>query len=123
MLYKFQSFAIINIIFILLMLIYFVKCSTLSIKSNELNTNSSNAISCSSLDNKKLRIITFDLFGALMLTVSSLQQNIASVSLSLSSADIKIFTNILLCAYISSFVKSFLISNISLIYSTECDDI
>lgn len=91
--------------------ILFNECASLSINDRqfkiELN-NKSDSIDCSSLNISALRVLTFDLFGALMLTESSLQQNIASVLPSLSSADIKIFTNKWLSAYVSYFGKSFL---------------
>ncbi|CAF4643968.1 unnamed protein product, partial [Rotaria socialis] len=70
--------------------------STLSISGQTSNielNNSSTLISCSSLDVKKLRLVTFDLFGALMLTESSMNQNIASLLPSLSSLDVEKFAN------------------------------
>ncbi|CAM2721860.1 unnamed protein product, partial [Rotaria socialis] len=70
--------------------------STLSISGQTSNielNNSSTLISCSSLDVKELRLVTFDLFGALMLTESSMNQNIASLLPSLSSLDVEKFAN------------------------------
>ncbi|UJR20161.1 hypothetical protein I4U23_023293 [Adineta vaga] len=65
------------------------------------------SISCSSLNVSTLQIITFDLFGALMSTESSLERNIAVLLPSLSSNEIKKFTNDWLDAYASYFGKSF----------------
>ena len=65
--------------------------------------NSSSVIPCSSLNVSALRLITFDLFGALMLTEVSLQQSIGMLLPMLSSDDVANFTSQWLFAYQSYF--------------------
>ncbi|CAF2091988.1 unnamed protein product [Rotaria magnacalcarata] len=110
MVHPFQYSNVIPMIFIFCVCEFFVQCSNLSIDgqtSNIDHKNSSTLISCSSLDLNKLRLVTFDLFGALMLTESSMNQNIASLLPSLSSLDVEKFTSNWLSAYVSYFGKSF----------------
>lgn len=65
------------------------------------------AIPCSSLNVSELRLITFDLFGALMLTESSINHSIAQLLPSLAVSDVNNFTDEWLLAYQSFFGKSF----------------
>ncbi|CAF1121178.1 unnamed protein product [Rotaria sordida] len=106
MAYTFRSLDALTIIFISVL---FIECSTLHIKPQLLNSewnNSPASIDCSSLNVNTSRLVTFDLFGALMLTRSSMNRNIASLLPSLSSTDIQEFTNAWLDAYKSYFGKS-----------------
>jgi len=63
--------------------------------------------SCSSLNVSSIEVITFDLFGALMLTEMSMERNIAALLPQLSSANVTKFTDLWLTAYVSYFGKSF----------------
>lgn len=66
----------------------------------------SEVIPCSSLNVSALSLVTFDLFGALMLTEASLEKSITRLVPSLSTAQIKRFTDDWLSAYASYFGKS-----------------
>jgi HAD superfamily hydrolase (TIGR01493 family) len=96
--------------FILSAFTFLLQCSSLYISPRpskvELN-NSSAAIPCSSINVSALRVLTFDLFGALMLTESSLQLNIAALLPSLSAVDVEKFADMWGDAYASYFGKSF----------------
>lgn len=84
----------------------FLQCSGLSLNPQASKINLSEtptALPCSLLNVSALRVVTFDLFGALMLTESSMQNNIASLLPSLSSADVEEFTGLWLSAYVSHF--------------------
>ena len=98
------------VIFVFLNFNFFVQSSPIHLSSaaskTELNT-SSVPVPCSSFNASALRVLSFDLFGALMLTDSSLHHNIAALLPSLTSTDIEIFTNDWLDAYASYFGKSF----------------
>jgi FMN phosphatase YigB (HAD superfamily) len=110
MAHLFGCFIASAVIFIMFSSTFFVQCSALymrPIASKTEPNNSSAAISCSSLNVSALRVVTFDLFGALMLTESSLNHNIAALLPSLSSADVEEFTGHWLDAYASYFGKSF----------------
>ncbi|CAF1342734.1 unnamed protein product [Adineta ricciae] len=94
----------------ILIFIFCAQCSSLYIDSqiSKINRNNlSDSSPCPSLNVSTIRLITFDLFGALMLTKSSLQSNIAELLPSLSSSDVERFTNIWVEAYVSYFGKSF----------------
>jgi hypothetical protein len=83
---------------------FFIQCSGLHINARVSKTklnNPSTFISCSSLN-----VLTFDFFGALMLTESSLHRNIAALLPSLSSTDVGKFTDSWLDAYASYFGES-----------------
>ena len=67
----------------------------------------SDVIPCSSLNVSTLTVVTFDLFGALMLTESSLEHSISTLIPSLSSKQVNRFTDQWLDAYASYFGKSF----------------
>jgi 2-haloalkanoic acid dehalogenase type II len=89
---------------------FFLQCSALYISppASEADFNKPPAaIACSSLNVSELRVLTFDLFGALMLTDSSLHDNIAPLLPSLSSANITEFSDLWLNAYASYFGESF----------------
>lgn len=106
----FHSFHIFTVIFIIYSSQLCIECLNLSINRKETDidlSKSSTPIDCSSLNVSTLRVITFDLFGALMLTPSSMERNIASILPSLSSSEIKTFTNKWLSDYVSYFGKSF----------------
>jgi 2-haloalkanoic acid dehalogenase type II len=108
--YTFGYFQFVAVIFILFVTTLFVQCSGLDIGRQKLKkdlSSSPTAIPCSSLNVSALRVLTFDLFGALMLTESSLYDNIGSLLPSLSSANVKEFVNLWLDAYVSYFGKSF----------------
>ena len=97
------------LIFVLLLCIFSVQCIisyiTFPISKVEFNDRAA-PIPCSSLNVSELHLITFDVFGALMLTQSSLKRNIAALLPSLSPADVQNFTNDWLLAYQSYFGKS-----------------
>jgi FMN phosphatase YigB (HAD superfamily) len=83
---------------------FFIQCSGLHINPQASKTklnNPSSVISCSSLNISALQVVTFDLFGELMLTESSLHRNIAALLPSLSSTDVSKFTDSWLDAYAS----------------------
>lgn len=65
------------------------------------------AIPCSLLNVSELRLITFDLFGALMLTKSSLNDTIAQLLPTLAVSDVENFTAEWLLAYQSFFGQTF----------------
>lgn len=94
--YIFNSFQLIIGIFSVL----FIQCSGLAIRS-------STPIPCSSFNASALRVVTFDLFGALMLTESSMTGSIRSLLPSLSSTNVTNFVNSWLKAYVSYFGQSF----------------
>lgn len=80
----------------------FLQCSIVSSA-----TNPPVPIPCSSFNASALRVVTFDLFGALMLTESSMQDSIRALIPSLSSANVTKFVDLWLDAYVSYFGKSF----------------
>ncbi|CAF1198528.1 unnamed protein product [Rotaria sp. Silwood1] len=107
---EFRFFDVAVVIFILLACTLLIERSTLYMKTPAPTAeliNSSASTSCSSLNVSTLRLITFDLFGALMLTESSMNGNIASLLPSLSLDDVQKFTKDWLSAYESFFGKSF----------------
>lgn len=75
--------------------------STISVQTAALQP-----ISCSTLNVSALRVVTFDLFGALMLTDLSLSRSIGALLPSLSSNDVENLTEQWLDAYASYFGKS-----------------
>lgn len=81
----------------------FLQCSIVSSENNP-----PTPIPCSSFNASALRVVTFDLFGALMLTESSLQDNVRALIPSLSSTNVAKFVDLWLDAYVSYFGKSFL---------------
>ncbi|CAF2406887.1 unnamed protein product [Rotaria sp. Silwood2] len=87
-----------------------MECSTLQINQrllkNELR-RSSTSVGCPSLNVSELRLVTFDLFGALMSTRSSMNRNIASLLPSLLPSDVEKFTNKWLEDYKDYFGVSF----------------
>ncbi|CAF1084551.1 unnamed protein product [Adineta ricciae] len=98
------------IVIVILIFIFCVQCSSLYVDSQISKIdrrNLSDPPPCPSLNVSALRLITFDLFGALMLTRSSLQSHIAELLPSLSSSDVERFTDTWLEAYVSYFGKSF----------------
>lgn len=109
--YTFGYFQFVVVIFTLFVTTFFVQCSASYIGpqtiKKDLNNSPAAAISCSSLNVSALKVLTFDLFGALMLTESSLYDNIGLLLPSLSSDDVKEFVNLWFSAYASYFGKSF----------------
>ena len=106
----FECFQLGAMIYAVFIATFFVQCLALHISSEPLKSefsSSSTPIPCSSLNVSALRVVTFDLFGALMLTDSSLNRNIAALLPSLSSSNVEEFTDQWLDAYASYFGKSF----------------
>jgi 2-haloalkanoic acid dehalogenase type II len=101
MAYTFGCFHFVAVIVTIL----FIQCSVSYIGPRTVKNPA--AIPCSSLNVSALKVLTFDLFGALMLTESSLYDNIGPLVPSLSSAQVKDFVNLWLSAYVSYFGDSF----------------
>ncbi|CAF1303718.1 unnamed protein product [Rotaria magnacalcarata] len=110
MAWQFRFFDVFTAIIILFTCTFIIQRSALYMKARSSTAeliNSSASTSCSSLNVSSVRLITFDLFGALMLTEASMNSNIASLLPSLSLSDVQNFTKDWLNAYASFFGKSF----------------